>query len=82
MQSNIDRIQTSDFLSLLGKLMYTNQTAPRSAMPSILSSYSRNPGKRDMEYLIEKAYHYQDTYKIPFLFYCNPQATDIIIPAN
>ena len=45
MKSNIERISPTIFLSLLGMVLWTNQTAIRGPVPSILSSYSRNPGK-------------------------------------
>jgi hypothetical protein len=56
--SNSERFDTTKFLSLLGKLLYSSQTATRSIMASVLSSYSRNSGVTEMECLQETALHF------------------------
>jgi hypothetical protein len=60
--------------------MWIRQTHPRSAMESILSSYSRNPGETEKLCLIAVAKHFLSTSHIPLMFYTNPLSTSIRTP--
>ena len=82
MKSNIERISPTIFLSLLGMVLWTNQTAIRGPVPSILSSYSRNPGKLDFECLVAAAKHFLATSHIPLVYYRDLSNADIREPAN
>ena len=75
-KSNMPRANTTDFLSLLGMLLWTSQTSPRSALPSILSSYSRNPGESEMECLVQASKHFLSTSGVPLMFYRNEKRID------
>jgi hypothetical protein len=81
LMSNLERVDTTEFLRLLGKLLYTNQTAIRSILPSVLSSYSRNPGLAEMKCCQEASLHFLATSNVPTTFYRDETVTDMNIPA-
>jgi hypothetical protein len=80
LKAGTDRCSTTTYLQLLGLLLWTKQTAPRSAMESILGSYSRHPGMTELWCLITAAQHFLSTSHIPLMFYTNPEALSISVP--
>jgi hypothetical protein len=55
LKAGTERCDSTEYMILAGFLMWIHQTRPRSAMESILSSYSRNPGVTEMLCLIAVA---------------------------
>jgi hypothetical protein len=75
------RVDTTIFLRLIGMLIWTSVASFRSAIPSILSSYSRDPTESVMACAIEAGKHFFTTAHISLTFYYDPLAKDINVPA-